>query len=102
MQMAYFLRHMLVHLWPACLYQFLFPHYMIDGTIFREEFIEHKIRVLLFEKYSNITFNEIRPLGLELFHFVRQTEGPVGRRMDEEKGRNDKADIRFPQLRESS
>jgi len=104
MQIAHFLRHMSVHLWSACLYQFFFfpPHYIIDGTIFGEEFIEHKTRFLIFEKYSNITLHEIRQFGAELFHFARQTEGPTGRRLDGQKGRNDKADIRSPQLRESA
>jgi hypothetical protein len=45
-------------------------NYIIDDTIFREKFIEHKIRVLVFKKYSNITFHENGPLGAELFHFA--------------------------------
>ena len=61
-----------------------------------------KLRVLIFEKYSYITFHENRPVGAELFYFVRQTEGPAEKRMDGQRGRHDKADSRLPQLHESA
>jgi hypothetical protein len=40
------------HLWPASLYN-IFPHYLINGTIFRKKkFIEHKMCVLNFSTLS--------------------------------------------------
>jgi len=35
------------HLWPAPLYN-IFPHYLINGTIFGKKFTEHKMCVLIF------------------------------------------------------
>ena len=35
------------HLWPASLHN-IFPHYLINGTIFEKKVIEHKMRVLSF------------------------------------------------------
>jgi hypothetical protein len=35
------------HLWPVCLYN-IFPHYLINGKIFKKKLIEHKMCVLIF------------------------------------------------------
>jgi len=35
------------HLWPAPLYN-IFPHYLINGTIFGEKVAEHKMCVLIY------------------------------------------------------
>ena len=34
------------HLWPVRLYD-IFPHYLTNGTIFREKVTEHKMCVLV-------------------------------------------------------
>jgi hypothetical protein len=33
----------------------------------------------IFKKYSNIKFHEIRPVGVEMFHVDRQTDGRRGK-----------------------
>jgi len=38
------------HLWSVLLYN-IFPHYVINGTIFENKVIAHKIHVLIFRKY---------------------------------------------------
>jgi len=35
------------HLWPVQLYS-IFPHYLINGTIFKKKVIEHKMCVCVF------------------------------------------------------
>ena len=42
-------------LWPVRLY-YIFPHYPINGTIFRKKVIEHKMRVLIISTTLSETF----------------------------------------------
>jgi hypothetical protein len=58
------------HLWPVWLYH-IFPHYLINGTIFGKKFIEHKMCVLVFSttffwNISHSTKNSARYIGLHV------------------------------------
>ena len=44
---AYQAHELCCHLWPLLL-QHIFPHYIINGTIFRKKVVEHKMCVLIF------------------------------------------------------
>ena len=41
----------------------------------------------IFEKCSNVKFNEIRSVGTEVLHAARQTDGQRGKRHDESNSR---------------
>jgi len=50
----------------------------------------------IFEKYSNSKFHKIRPVGPELLHADRRSEGQMDRQTD----RHDEANSRSSQFRE--
>jgi hypothetical protein len=53
MPLALFIQHakcmgpFILSSWAVCLYR-IFPHYLINGTIFEKKVTEHKMRVLIF------------------------------------------------------
>jgi hypothetical protein len=52
------------HLWPVWL-NHIFPHYLINGTIFRKEVIEHKVRVLSLQLFAE-TFLILRRIQRDI------------------------------------
>jgi hypothetical protein len=67
-------------LWPAPLYN-IFPHYLINGTIF-EKVTEHKMSVLIF--YTNLSekFLILRRILRNIFVYLHRSTGQRSRCSD--------------------